>query len=640
MHILASFWAPKWKSRLRRRKEGDEDRDESVLTDRSHAVMTRTDRASIGVLLLLTGLPAFAQVDFTGEWAPRYHEDEPERIPGPELGDYLGLPLNDAARLRADSWDASIQTMPEHQCIPHPSTYSFRGPSNLRVSREFDPVTQDIVAYTIYGTFGRATRTIWMDGRPHPSANAAHTWAGFSTGTWEGRMLTVETTHIKAGYIRRNGVVHSDLATMREHFIREGDYLTIVTIVQDPVYLTEPFIRTTDFVLDPTQSEGATPCDVTIEVVRPKGAVPHHLPGTNTFVNEFPQTYHLPPVAARGGAETMYPEYRLKLGNPSFPSSIPPATPYFASERTGSSIDTGIEVLPVRGNVYMLTAAGRNIALSVGPDGVLLVDTAIADQADAVAAAIRKLSGKPIRYIINTSADTDHTGGNTALAAMGKRIGGAGAGAFGFADVLRDDQRPEIFAHVNVLNRMSAPTGQTAPTPSTAWPTTTFVTETKELFFNDEAIEILHQPAAHTDGDSIVFFRRSDVVATGDLFTTTSYPVIDLQRGGSIQGVIDGLNRILDITIPGQQQEGGTMVIPGHGRLCDEADVVEYRDMLTIIRDRVRDQIDHGQTIERVKAWRPTRDYDGRYGATTGAWTTEMFVEAVYRSLTAKNQAR
>ena len=132
------------------------------------AVMTRTNRAAIGVLLLLTGLPALAQVDFTGEWAPRFHEDEPERIPGPELGDYLGLPLNDAARLRADSWDASIQTLPEHQCIPHPSTYSFRGPSNLRVSREFDPVTQDIVAYTIYGTFGRATRTIWMDGLPIP----------------------------------------------------------------------------------------------------------------------------------------------------------------------------------------------------------------------------------------------------------------------------------------------------------------------------------------------------------------------------------------------------------------------------------------------------------------------------------------
>jgi glyoxylase-like metal-dependent hydrolase (beta-lactamase superfamily II) len=585
-----------------------------------------TRRVIIAILLTFAVFPAFAQFDFTGEWAPRYHEDQPERIPGPELGDYLGLPINDAARLRADSWDASIQTLPEHQCIPHPSTYSFRGPSNLRISREVDPVTQDIVSYIIYGTFGRATRTIWMDGRPHPSASAAHTWAGFSTGKWEGRMLTVETTHIKAGYIRRNGVVHSDLATMREHFIREGDILTIVTIDEDPVYLTEPFIRTTDFVLDPTQHEGATPCDVTIETVRPKGEVPHHLPGANAFLDEFPQTYHLPPAAARGGAETMYPEYSAKAGNPAAPS--------FAREHAGPPASARIEVLPVRGNIYMVAAAGRNVALSVGPDGVLLVDTALADQADAIAAEIRKLSSKPIRYIINTSADAEHTGGNAALAAMGQRIGGAGPGASGFSDVVKEDQRAEIFAHENVLNRMSAPTGHAPPTPTAAWPTTTFFIDTKEFFFNDEAVQILHQPAAHTDGDSIVFFRRSDVVATGDLFVTTGYPLVDLQRGGSIQGVIDALNRILDITIPASQQEGGTMVIPGHGRLCDEADVVEYRDMVTIIRDRIRDQIQRGLTLEQVKASRPTRDYDGRYGATTGPWTTDMFVEAVYRSLT------
>jgi glyoxylase-like metal-dependent hydrolase (beta-lactamase superfamily II) len=217
---------------------------------------------------------------------------------------------------------------------------------------------------------------------------------------------------------------------------------------------------------------------------------------------------------------------------------------------------------------------------------------------------------------------------------MGQRIGGAGPGASGFSDVVKEDQRAEIFAHENVLNRMSAPTGHAPPTPTAAWPTTTFFIDTKEFFFNDEAVQILHQPAAHTDGDSIVFFRRSDVVATGDLFVTTGYPLVDLQRGGSIQGVIDALNRILDITIPASQQEGGTMVIPGHGRLCDEADVVEYRDMVTIIRDRIRDQIQRGLTLEQVKASRPTRDYDGRYGATTGPWTTDMFVEAVYRSLT------
>jgi glyoxylase-like metal-dependent hydrolase (beta-lactamase superfamily II) len=283
----------------------------------------------------------------------------------------------------------------------------------------------------------------------------------------------------------------------------------------------------------------------------------------------------------------------------------------------------------------MLSAAGNNIALSVGQDGVLMVDTALAAQAPEIAAAIGKLSGKPIRYIVDTSVDADHTGGNTALAAMGQRIGGAGAGASGFSDVVKEDQRAEIFAHENVLSRMSAPTGQTSPVPTSAWPTTTFITPTKELFFNDEAVEIIHQPAAHTDGDSLVFFRRSDVLATGDLFITTGYPVIDLARGGSIQGYLDALNHILDITIPALQQEGGTMVIPGHGRLCDEADVVEYRDMVTIIRDRIQDAIKHGQTLDQIKASRPTRDYDGRYGATTGPWTTDGFVEAVYRSLAA-----
>jgi glyoxylase-like metal-dependent hydrolase (beta-lactamase superfamily II) len=183
---------------------------------------------------------------------------------------------------------------------------------------------------------------------------------------------------------------------------------------------------------------------------------------------------------------------------------------------------------------------------------------------------------------------------------------------------------------------MSAPTGQTAPTPSTAWPTTTFITETKELFFNDEAIEILHQPAAHTDGDSIVFFRRSDVVSAGDVFVTTTYPVIDRQRGGSINGIIKSLNYLLDVAIPKDKQEGGTYIIPGHGRLCDEADLLEYRDMVTIIRDRIEDLVKKGKTIEQVRQSKPTLDYDGRYGATSGSWTTDLFVEAVYKDLSAR----
>jgi glyoxylase-like metal-dependent hydrolase (beta-lactamase superfamily II) len=289
-----------------------------------------------------------------------------------------------------------------------------------------------------------------------------------------------------------------------------------------------------------------------------------------------------------------------------------------------------IHVLPVQGNVYMLVGAGGNITLQVGDEGVLLVDTQFAQLSDRILAAIRKLSTKPIRYIINTHVHPDHIGGNENIAKAGSTIaGGNVVGTIGASA----SQGATVIAHENVLNRMSAPTGQQAPMPIGAWPTDTFFTLEKEVFFNGEAIQILHQPAAHTDGDSIVFFRRSDVVSTGDIFVTTSYPIIDTQRGGSIQGIVDALNRVLDLTIPKEKQEGGTMVIPGHGRLCDEADVVEYRDMVTIIRDRIQDMLKKRMTLAQVQAARPTLDYDGRYGATTGSWTTEMFVEAVYRDL-------
>lgn len=263
--------------------------------------------------VLACSVPARAQLDPSGEWAPRFDEDFPERIPGPEIGDYLGLPINDAARLRADTWDASLLTLPEHQCMPHPSDYAWRGPANLRIWKEVDRDTQKLVAYHTHISWQAPERTIWMDGRPHPPDYAAHTWQGFSTGKFEGDMLTITTTHLKNGWIRRNGVPRSDRATVTEHLIRHGDYLTVVVIVHDPVYLTEPFVRTTDFVYDARQEIAPYPCETVVEVVRPKGTVPSHLPGKNTFLDEFPERYGLPEQAARGGAETMYPEYRVKL---------------------------------------------------------------------------------------------------------------------------------------------------------------------------------------------------------------------------------------------------------------------------------------------------------------------------------------
>ena len=282
--------------------------------------------------------------------------------------------------------------------------------------------------------------------------------------------------------------------------------------------------------------------------------------------------------------------------------------------------DTQIHVLPVQGNVYMFVGVGGNITTQAGSDGVILVDTQSARLTDKVLAAISQLSDKPIRHIINTHVHADHTGGNEGLANAGQSLAQPGGIAV--------RRRAQVIAHWNVLNRMIE-----GDTPDGRWPDTTFLTPTKDLFFNGEAVRVLHQPAAHTDGDVIVFFRRSDVISTGDIFVKTSYPVIDLERGGSINGIIDALNHILDLTIPAENQEGGTMVIPGHGRLSDEADVVNYRDMVTIIRDRIQDMIQKGMTLERVKAARPTLDYDPLYGSETGFWTTDMFIEAVYRSL-------
>ena len=265
------------------------------------------------LMLTFSAAPLWAQYEPVGEWAPRFHEDQPERIPGPDIGDYLGLPITDAARLRGDSWDASLLTLPEHQCKPHPSDYGVRGPANLRIWKEVDTDSQKVIAYHTHISWQAPERTIWMDGRPHPPEYAAHTWQGFSTGKWEGDMLTVTTTHLKIGWIRRNGIPRSDRATVTEHFIRHGEFLTDAVIITDPVYLTEPFIRTTDWQSDPRQAIAPYPCESVVEIDRPLGAVPHHLPGTNAFLKEFPQRYGVPEQAARGGAETMYPEYRLKM---------------------------------------------------------------------------------------------------------------------------------------------------------------------------------------------------------------------------------------------------------------------------------------------------------------------------------------
>jgi hypothetical protein len=270
----------------------------------------------VAVALALAAQPARAQMILTGEWSPRYHEDQPDRIPGPELGDYTGLPLTDGARVAADTWSASRLTIPEHQCKVHIAPYIYRGPMRFRVWEEKDPITQRIVAFKHYINTYEQERTIWMDGRPHPPEWAPHTWQGFSTGEWQGDILVVTTTHIKSEWIRRNGVPNSDQSTMIEHFIRHGNVLTHNVYWMDPVYLTEPLVRAEEFVLNEKSGGGdwLWPCEYVEEVAeRPRDEVPHFLPGKSPYLGDFAYRYGIPIEAANGGAETMYPEYMEKL---------------------------------------------------------------------------------------------------------------------------------------------------------------------------------------------------------------------------------------------------------------------------------------------------------------------------------------
>jgi cyclase len=289
---------------------------------------------------------------------------------------------------------------------------------------------------------------------------------------------------------------------------------------------------------------------------------------------------------------------------------------------------TNLEVLQLRPNFYMIAGAGGNIGFQVGVDGVVVVDSGSTSSADAVVDAIKKVTAQPIRYVINTSADPDHVGGNAAVAKAGRTLFTQNADFLGGgASILSVEQ---------VLARMSGSSGQASPFPAGAWPSETFNQPRKYIYLNGEGIEILHQTAAHTDGDAIVFFRRSDVVMAGDTFDTTRFPVIDIAKGGSIQGEIAALQKLVDTAIPSVpivSREEGTLIIPGHGRVCDQLDVVEYRDMVTIIRDRIRDLMKQGLTLEQVKAASPARGYTRRYGSDTGSWTTNDFIEAVYRSM-------
>ena len=291
-----------------------------------------------------------------------------------------------------------------------------------------------------------------------------------------------------------------------------------------------------------------------------------------------------------------------------------------------------VQVLPVQGNVHVLVGAGANITVQSGAQGIMVVDTGIGSMSDKVVAAIKTISTRPLRYVVNTTHADDHTGGNAAVAATGEIIPFREANYTAGPQGALDTHKASVISYLTVFHRMAGAGAKTPPTPEAAWPDNTYSTPQKRLSFNDEPVVIMHQ-AANTDGNSIVLFRKSDVVSAGDLLDLTGYPRIDLDAGGSLQAIVEGLNRLIEITVPEANAAGGTLVIPGHGRISDHAEVAYYRDMTTIVRDRIQDMIKKKMTLAQVKAARPTRDWDARYGKTAGPWTTDMFVEAAFKSL-------
>jgi cyclase len=302
---------------------------------------------------------------------------------------------------------------------------------------------------------------------------------------------------------------------------------------------------------------------------------------------------------------------------------------------------TDLEIVQLRPNFHLIGGAGGNILVQTGPEGVILVDSGAPDMTDKVLAAVRRISPLPIRYIINTSMDADHVGGNGALAKAGLTIlaGAIAAGAGLSDDLVTNSGGASVLAHENVLTRMSESTGSGTAAPFALWPTKTFAYRMYSMYLNGEGIQVIHQPAAHTDGDTIVFFRRGDVIATGDIIDTTRFPFIDVKRGGTVQGEIDALNRLMDLAIhnlPIQWFADRTFLVPGHGHVYDKLDLLEYRDAVTVVRDRVADLIAQGKSLAEVKAANPALGYRSQYGTDSGPWTTDMFVDVIYNELVAK----
>lgn len=595
---------------------------------------------SHSVLLGQNPPPSPPGADLSGMYTPDRDLDPGLGTAAGRLVDYGGIPLNEAGRMYALAWDASRITVRQQQCAGYVPPYMFVAPGNYRIFEDRDPYTQQLKSISVYGQIAEGHHEIFMDGRPHPPAYAVHTFPGFSTGKFEGNILTVETTHIKRGWIRAPGVAQSDEATVREHFIRHGDRITIFSVTTDPVYLAEPFAKVQVLLRYTKDPNGwLYACDDGEEILdKTEDRVPAYPLGENPFLREYSEKEHVPLLGALGGPETTRPEFVAKLKTATDAEALASTRPSKSLGQVSQAKDPNpndgeIHVWPVQGNVYMLLGDGANMAVQIGPQGAFVVDSGAGKLTDQAIAAIAKLTPRRIQFLVNTSVHADHTGGNVKFHAAGQDPSLFGS--------FFSNGRPEagttatLIAHQNVQNRMIAAKGA-GQIPVEGWPTDTFLRDRRRKFHNGEGVEIFWQPNATTDGDSIVHFRRSDVLVTGDIFDTTRYPFIDLNNGGSVQGEIQALNFILDRTLYEHDEDNGTMIIPGHGRVSNEFEVAEYRDMIVIIRDRIRAMMNKNATLEEVKAARPSIDYDTRFGANTGAWTTDMFIEAIYTSL--KNQ--
>ena len=529
----------------------------------------------------------------------------------------------------------------------------------MRIDKVVDPVSRQGVAYRVSYEKTPGDRVIWLDGRQRPSPYALHSWDGFSTGKFQGDTLEITTTHLKESFVRRNGVPTSFRATVIEHVSLEEPYLEWTFTVIDPDYLTEPLVRSATYVRAPTLQLPPYPCQPEEYQPGNKYRVPHYLLGENPYLTESGFKYKAPLEGVRGGVDTLYPEWRgrgMKLSPPAAQFTFKPAyndASTRIAERAdaqppGHSVSDKIEALHAAGNVYLIAGAGGNIAVSTGGDGVIMVDSGAAAASDQVLAAVRQVvqtlrppetpdAASPfastwqathavpepmIRMIINTSSHPDHVGGNAniRMSPMFRVLG--------YRDLSLSLQ---IFAHEMVQRRMVE-----SKAADLLVPTDTYASEkyTMYRFLNNQAIQIFHLPSAITDGDSAVWFRRSDVIVSGDVYNSDIYPPIDADRGGSIDGEIEALNKLADMCVTDFMSQGGTMIIPGHGWVSDAADLGYYRDMLMIIRDRIQAMIDNGMPLAQVKAAQPTMDYDPEYGREPGV--TAHFVEAVYRSLEQK----